>query len=204
MADAIKGKERDEEPEAEAEESAPQPVKSGMGGRIVNAAGIFVLSLAAVVAGGFVNAKLYNHPVEYRLDKDGSIKPVVPVVKAEPAKKAEEKPAAKPPAPAIYLKMDPQMVVNFDANSEVKFLAVDMEFMAREQEVIDGLSRNMPKIRNNILMLISNRDYKTLMTREGKDQLRAEALGEARKVLKQETGSGDKLEDLFFTSFVVQ
>ncbi|MGH8262257.1 MAG: flagellar basal body-associated FliL family protein [Steroidobacteraceae bacterium] len=203
MADANKGREREEEPEAA--EAAPEPVKSGTSGRIVNAVGIFLLSLAAVVAGGFVNAKLYNHPVEYKLDKDGSIKPVIPVVKAQPAKKVvEEKPAAKPPAPAIYLKMDPQMVVNFDANSEVKFLAVDMEFMAREQEVIDGLARNMPKIRNNILMLISNRDYKSLMTREGKDQLRAEALAEARKVLKQETGSGDKLEDLFFTSFVVQ
>ena len=203
MADANKGKERDEEPEAE--EAAPEPVKSGASGRIVNALGVFGLSFVAVLTGGFVNAKLYNHPVEYKLDKDGSIKPVVPVVKAEPAKKVvEEKPAAKPPAPAIYLKMDPQMVVNFDANSEVKFLAVDMEFMSREQEVIDNLGRNMPKIRNNILMLISNRDYKTLMTREGKDQLRAEALGEARKVLKQETGSGDKLEDLFFTSFVVQ
>ena len=204
MADANKGKERDDEPEAE--ESAPEPVKSGASGRIVNAVGIFALSFAAVVAGGFINAKLFNHPVEYKLDKDGSIKPVVPVVKAEP-KKVEEKPAPKPPKPpepAIYLKMDPQMVVNFDANSEVKFLAVDMEFMAREQEVIDNLNRNMPKIRNNILMLISNRDYKTLMTREGKDQLRAEALSEARKVLKQETGSGDKLEDLFFTSFVVQ
>lgn len=203
MADANKGKERDEEPEAE--QAAPEPVKSGTSGRIVNAVGIFLLSLAAVVAGGFVNAKLYNHPVEYRLEKDGSIKPVVPVEKvAKKQEVAAEKPAAKPPAPAIYLKMDPQMVVNFDANSEVKFLAVDMEFMAREQEVIDNLNRNMPKLRNNILMLISNRDYKTLMTREGKDQLRAEALSEARKVLKQETGSGDKLEDLFFTSFVVQ
>lgn len=203
MADADKGKVRDEEPEAE--EAQPEPVKSGASGKIVNAAGIFVLSLAAVVAGGFVNAKLYNHPVEYRLEKDGSIKPVVPVEKAPKKQEAAaEKPSSKPPAPAIYLKMDPQMVVNFDANSEVKFLAVDMEFMAREQEVIDNLNRNMPKLRNNILMLISNRDYKTLMTREGKDQLRAEALAEARKVLKQETGSGDKLEDLFFTSFVVQ
>ncbi|HZF16657.1 MAG TPA: flagellar basal body-associated FliL family protein [Steroidobacteraceae bacterium] len=183
---------------------APKP-KSGLVGKLINAVGIFVLCLGAVVAGGFVNNKLFNHPVDYKLDKDGVMKAVMPLPPPKPKeeKVVEEKPAAKPPAPAIYLKMDPQMVVNFDASSEVKFLALDIEFMARDQAVIDDVTRNMPKIRNNILMMISNRDYKTLMTREGKDKLRLEALEEAKKVLKQETGSA-KLEDLFFTSFVVQ
>jgi flagellar FliL protein len=117
---------------------------------------------------------------------------------------AERKEAAgKPPPPALYLKMDPQLVVNFDASSEVKFLALDIEFMARDQAVLDDVQRNMPKIRNNLLMLIGNRDYKTLMSREGKDALRLEALNETKRVLQQETGSA-KLEDLFFTSFVVQ
>jgi len=163
-----------------------------------------VLCLAAVVVGQLISSKFLTHPTEYRLDKDGMIRPVLPPPSAPDKKEtAEEKPSAKPPAPAIYLKMDPQMVVNFDATSEVKFLALDIEFMARDQAVIDDVQRNMPMIRNNILMLISNRDYKTLMTREGKDKLRLEALDEARKVLKQETGSA-KLEDLLFTSFVVQ
>jgi len=192
--------------EGEEAAAAPKP-KSGIVGMLVNAAGIFVLCLGAVVTGGFVNNKLFSHPpVDYKLDKDGLMKPVIPLPPPKPkeeAKDAEEKPSGKPPAPAIYLKMDPQMVVNFDATSEVKFLALDIEFMARDQAVIDDVTRNMPKIRNNILMLISNRDYKTLMTREGKDKLRLEALEEAKKVLKQETGSA-KLEDLFFTSFVVQ
>ena len=209
MAEAKKEESRKGQPETEDEEaeaaSPPKP-KSGLVGKLVNGTGLFLLALAAVVAGGFVNDKLFSHaPVVYKLDKDGSIKPVIPVPPREP-KKAEavaEKPSAKPPAPAIYLKMDPQMVVNFDSTSEVKFLALDIEFMARDQAVIDDVQRNMPKIRNNLLMLIGNRDYKTLMSREGKDKLRLEALEEAKKVLKQETGSA-KLEDLFFTSFVVQ
>jgi flagellar FliL protein len=179
--------------------------KSALVGKLVNGTGIFALALAAVVAGGFINNKLFNHAVEYKLDKDGMIKPWVPppppAAKKEAAQQAQA--SAKPPLPAIYLKMDPQMVVNFDASSEVKFLAVDIEFMARDQAVLDDVQRNMPKIRNNLLMLISNRDYKTLMTREGKDKLRLEALDETKRVLKQETGSA-KLEDLLFTSFVVQ
>jgi flagellar FliL protein len=193
-----------ENKDEEAEAAPPAKAKSGLVGKLVNAAGIFVLCLAAVVVGQLISSKFLTHPTEYRLDKDGMIKPVLPPPSAPDKKEAaEEKPSGKPPAPAIYLKMDPQMVVNFDATSEVKFLALDIEFMARDQAVIDDVQRNMPKIRNNILMLISNRDYKTLMTREGKDKLRLEALDEARKVLKQETGSA-KLEDLLFTSFVVQ
>jgi flagellar FliL protein len=186
---------------------APQAAraKSALVGKLVNGTGIFALALAAVVAGGFLNNKLFNHAVEYKLDKDGMIRPWVPPPPPAAKKEAEQQAqaSAKPPLPAIYLKMDPQMVVNFDASSEVKFLAVDIEFMARDQAVLDDVQRNMPKIRNNLLMLISNRDYKTLMTREGKDKLRLEALNETKRVLKQETGSA-KLEDLLFTSFVVQ
>jgi flagellar FliL protein len=194
--------EPDKKEEAEAE-APPAKSAGGIVGKAVNGAGIFVLCLAAVIAGELINGKFFAHPTEYKLDKDGMIRPYVPPPPPETKQAAEEKPSGKPPAPAIYLKMDPQMVVNFDATSEVKFLALDIEFLARDQAVIDDVQRNMPKIRNNILMLISNRDYKTLMTREGKDKLRLEALEEARKVLRQETGSA-KLEDLLFTSFVVQ
>jgi flagellar FliL protein len=196
--------EREEEDGEEAAAPPASKLTGGIVGTLINAVGIFVLCLAAVVVGGIINGKL-THPTEYRLDKDGSIKPVLPVPPPEP-KKSEAAPpaeAAKPPAPALYLKMDPQLVVNFDSTSEVKFLAIDIDFMARDQAVLDDVQRNMPKIRNNLLMLISNRDYRTLMTREGKDKLRLEALEETKRVLKQETGSA-KLEDLFFTSFVVQ
>ncbi len=196
------------EPEKKAEEeeeAAPPPKpKSGIVGKLINAVGIFVLCLAAVVTGGIINGKL-AHPTEYRLDKDGLIKPVVPVVvvKAKAQNEEAKEATGKPPLPALYLKMDPQLVVNFDTTSEVKFLALDIEFLARDQAVLDDVLRNMPKIRNNLLMLIGNRDYKTLMSRAGKDALRIEALNETKRVLKQETGSA-KLEDLFFTSFVVQ
>ncbi len=60
----------------------------------------------------------------------------------------------------------------------------------------------MPLIRNNLLLLMSNRNYQSLMSREGKDKLREEALAEIRAVLKKQ-GGGD-IDDLLFTSFVVQ
>jgi len=57
-------------------------------------------------------------------------------------------------------------------------------------------------IRNNLLLLMSNRNYQSLMSREGKDKLREEALAEIRAVQKKQ--GGEDIDDVLFTSFVVQ
>jgi flagellar FliL protein len=60
----------------------------------------------------------------------------------------------------------------------------------------------MPLIRNNLLLLMSNRNYQSLMSREGKEKLRAEALAEVKDVQKKQ--GGEDVDDVLFTSFVVQ
>jgi len=181
---------------AEEAESAPAPAPKppGMGGKIVNAIGIFVMCLGAVVAGGFINAKLHPPP-EMKLGADGKITPIV----SEGGGHGEHGEGAKA---AIYYAIDPPLVVNFEDSTAVRFLQVTVEFMARDQKAIDGVQKNVPLIRNNLLLLISNRDYKTLMTREGKEKLRQEALNEVRNITKKE--GAPPVDDLLFTSFVVQ
>jgi flagellar FliL protein len=181
---------------AEAADEAPSsPPKKSAGGIIVNAVGIFVLTLAAVIAGGFINAKLHPLP-DLQLDKDGKIKAIVPVAAASHGGEGGEGKAA------VYYAIDPPLVVNFEDGSAVRFLQISMEVMARDQKVIDSVQRNIPVIRNNLLLLMSNRNYQSMMTREGKETLRQEALNEIRAVQKKE-GGGD-VDDLLFTSFVVQ
>ena len=181
---------------AEEAESAPAaaPKPPGMVGKIVNAIGIFVLSLGAVVAGGFINAKLHPPP-PMKLGADGVITPVVPQAGGH-GEHGEEAKAA------IYFAIDPPLVVNFEDASAVRFLQITVEVMARDQKAIDGVQKNVPLIRNNLLLLISNRDYKTLMSREGKEKLRQEALTEVRNITKKE--GAPPVDDLLFTSFVVQ
>ena len=149
----------------------------------------------AVVAGGFVNAKLHPLP-DLQLDKDGKIKAIVPVVVAS---HGEEGGAGKA---AVYYAIDPPLVVNFEDGSAVRFLQISMEVMARDQKAIDSVQKNIPIIRNNLLLLMSNRNYQSMMTREGKEKLRQEALAEIRAVQKKE--GGGEVDDLLFTSFVVQ
>jgi flagellar FliL protein len=180
---------------AEAADDAahPAPKKSGgMVGKIVNGVGIFVLSLSAVVAGGFVNAKLHPLP-DMQVDKDGKIK----VLGASASTKEEG------PAPvAIYYAIDPPLVINFEDGAAVRFLQISMSVLAHDQKVIDSVTANAPMIRNNLLLLMSNRDYKILMTRDGKEALRKEALAEVRAVQKK--AGGPDIDDVLFTTFVVQ
>jgi flagellar FliL protein len=53
-------------------------------------------------------------------------------------------------------------------------------------------------------MLFGNQRYENLSTVEGKDQLRAEALDRVRKVVREEGGDASQVEQLYFTSFVMQ
>jgi flagellar protein FliL len=173
----------------------PAPQKKSGGGALMNGIGIFVLTLIAVVVGGFINAKLHPLP-DMQLDKDGKIKAIV----AESGSgHGEEGGGAHS---SVYYAIDPPLVVNFEDGSVVRFLQISMEVMAHDQKAIDSVQKNIPLIRNNLLLLMSNRNYQTMMSREGKEKLRQEALTEIRAVQKKE-GSPD-VDDLLFTSFVVQ
>jgi flagellar protein FliL len=174
---------------------APPKKSGGLMGTLISGIGIFVLTLVAVVVGGYVNAALHPLP-DMQLDKDGKIKAIVPVVAAG---HGEEGGAGKS---AVYYAIDPPLVVNFEDGSAVRFLQISMEVMAHDQKTIDTVQKNIPLIRNNLLLLMSNRNYQVMMSRDGKEKLRQEALAEIRAVQKKE-GSPD-VDDLLFTTFVVQ
>ena len=185
---------------AEATETAPEKpaaAASGLLRQLTGAAMTFVAALAAVLLGGLLNAKLHPTP-EYVLGPDGKF-----TIKQEPKAAADEHKAEGAGKPAQYFSFDPPLVVNFDDTQAVRFLQLQIDVMARDEKAIEAVKQNSPAIRNNLLMLMNNRDYKTLMTREGKEGLRQECLKEVQKILKKETGSTG-IEDLYFSSFVVQ
>ncbi len=180
-----------------ADDAPPPPPKKSGGfmGTLVNGIGIFALTLGAVVAGGFINAKLHPLP-DLQLDKDGKIKAIAAA--PAPGHGAE----GEAHVAALYYAIDPPLVVNFQDGSAVRFLQITMELMAHDQKAIDSAQKNVPLIRNNLLLLMSNRDYQALVSREGKEKLRQEALAEVRAVQKK-NGAPD-IDDVLFTSFVVQ
>lgn len=106
-------------------------------------------------------------------------------------------------APAVYFAFDPAFVVNFQDDSSVRFLQITVEVMARDPLVIEAVKTHTPLIRNNLVMLFSTQTPESISTRQGKEKIRADALKEIQKIMKEQTGSTG-VEAVYFTSFVMQ
>ena len=104
----------------------------------------------------------------------------------------------------IYVPLNPAFVVNFqDKNNPTKFLKAELNVMTFDEDVEDAISKHMPAIRNNLILLFSRQLYEDLIPHEGKEALRAEALAQVQTVIEKQMGHPG-VEDLFFTSFVMQ
>lgn len=106
--------------------------------------------------------------------------------------------------PAQYVKLDPPFVVNFEAKGLMRFLQVTVEIMTRDPSTVEVINKNDPMIRNDLIMLFGSQRYEDISTREGKEKLRADALKVVADVIAAEGGDGTKVEQLYFTSFVMQ
>lgn len=122
--------------------------------------------------------------------------PNAPPSSAEPKK--------VPSAPAQYIALDPPFVVNFEAEQLVRFLQITVQLMSRDTATVELIRANDPVIRNDLLLLFGNQKYAVIATREGKEQLRTQALNAVRKVVSSAGGKPERVEAVYFTSFVMQ
>jgi flagellar FliL protein len=109
-----------------------------------------------------------------------------------------------PLAPPQYVALDPPFVVNFENDQQVRFLQVTAQLMSRDPATIDLLRANDPVVRNDLLLLFGGQKYSVVSTREGKEQLRAQTLTAVRKVVAAAGGRPERVEAVYFTSFVMQ
>ena len=63
---------------------------------------------------------------------------------------------------------------------------------------------NDPRVRNDMLLILSNQTYASVSTLEGKEQLRSRCLDAIRTIVREMGGDANKVEALYFTSFVMQ
>jgi flagellar FliL protein len=122
------------------------------------------------------------------------------------AGKTKAKKDEKPKAPPIYQAFDPPLVVSFQEQGTMRFLQATVEVMARDEPSIEAVKTHMPVLRNNLLNILSGKGFAELTSREGKEALRKECLAEVQKILKANATPEHPavVEDLYFTSFVVQ
>ena len=182
----------------ETETEAVAPAKSSKGG-FLRTSGLAVL-LFLVLTTSQVTTAIVSHTLfsaesaesEDGEDTDGS--------EAEP----EPEPIETPTGPPQYSAMDPPIIVSLTDGSAIRFLQVKVEVMARDEDIITAFEAHSPVIRNNLLMLFGSQQISELTTRAGKESLRQASLEEVQSILQINDPEHAFVEDLYFTSFVIQ
>lgn len=158
---------------------------------------IIIVAVVALLAGGGGAYFLAG-------DKSGDSKEVSDNDEGNDAKENSEGEGEEPTvAEAHYFSLDPPFIVNFTGKSRARFLQVSIEGMTRDAKVKEDITKHLPQVRNNLVLLLSGKTHDELNTPEGKSTLRKQVLKEIQKILEVETGK-EGVEDVYFTSFVMQ
>ena len=122
---------------------------------------------------------------------------------AEEAAPAEEV-AVSANAPAIYIKMKPEFIVNYQVGPRQRYLQVYMEAMTRSPQAAEALEMHSPMIRSSVIRIMSEFEFEFLRTPEGRTQLQYTVTEEVRRIVEQESGVEGGVEQVLFTNFVMQ
>ena len=145
-------------------EAAP---KGGKKKLIIIIAAVLVLVLGG---GGAAFMMLKKKPAEGEEDAgDGHGKPKAEA-KAAHAEPAKQRPQYDPKHPPVFLPLDPFTVNLADRESE-RYAQIGLTLEIIDAKTGEDIKLYMPAIRNNILMVLSQKTAAQMSTREGKEKL---------------------------------
>ena len=179
---------KDAKPEANAVE-APPPKKSKKLLIIVVAALVIVLTL--VSAGAYLIIR--NQRAQDNEDGDSAVE------SAHVEKKKDGKAAAP-----VYVPLE-AFTVNLVPENGDQFLQLVMSIEVNDGNVGERIKTYTPKLRNNVVLLLSSKKASELITREGKEALATEVRDLINKVLAPDSeNKALPVKEVLFTSFIIQ
>jgi len=120
-----------------------------------------------------------------------------------PGEAGEEQLAEVEKGDPVYIRFDPQFVVNLPEGGKAKMLQVAIEVMTRTPSVGDSLKTNDPMIRHHLINLLEQQQAADLLTVEGREALQ-QAIFELLAERLQALNEPGEIEGVFFTQFVMQ
>lgn len=115
----------------------------------------------------------------------------------------EQSVKAKPKLrPTTFVELD-IFTVNLQPEENNQYLQVGLTVKVRETEVVQEIAKQMPTIRNHILMLLSSKKAAEIASIAGKQRLGQEIAEEIRQTMDKEEWQDD-IHEVLFTSFVIQ
>ncbi len=114
-----------------------------------------------------------------------------------------EAPAEPDRGNATYVDMKPAFTVNLAPEDPVGFMQISMQVLTFDEDVAEELEKHKPLIRNNLVVLFGQQNSTDLRAANGKEKLQVAALETVQSIIN-EHGSGGEVDNVFFTSFVMQ
>ncbi len=105
--------------------------------------------------------------------------------------------------PAIYVGVPNAITANLPGDKRSRTVQIKMSFLVRSEEAKEHIRQHMPQLKNDVLMLVSQKDAAALKLPEGRQKLQAEALATVQKTLTELVGE-PTVEKVLFVSFVMQ
>jgi flagellar FliL protein len=104
-----------------------------------------------------------------------------------------------------YHELTPAFVANFGDKDgkKLKFVKAGISVRVSSGAAINEVMNHDALVRHQIVMLLSRQSEESLSNSMGQEKVRLEALKIVKEALEEETGDG-QIDDLLFTSFVVQ
>jgi len=164
-----------------AEEEASVEVASGGKKKLV-----FIVLGALLLVGGSVGGTLFflggsGDSMEAEIEEE------VEIVRGDPS----------------YIDLKPPFTVNLAPEDPVGFLQISLQVLTFDDDVAEELEKHKPLIRNNLVVLFGHQKSEDLRAAEGKKRLQMAALETVQSVINK-YGSGGEVDNVFFTTFVMQ
>ena len=110
---------------------------------------------------------------------------------------SKKEPVKEQPVSAVWT-MEP-FIVNLVDNNGERYLKISIELEISDKNLIPELNKLKPKMRDNVLDLLTAKSYKDLVDMVGKQRLRDEIMMRLNSFL-----TGGKITKVYFTEFVIQ
>lgn len=119
---------------------------------------------------------------------------------------AEEETSEEPvveKGPAIYVGVPNAITANLPGDRRGRTVQIKMSFLVRSEKAKEHIRQHMPQLKNDVLMLVSQKNANDLKLPEGRHKLQAEALATVQETLTELVGE-PTVEKVLFVSFVMQ
>ena len=102
----------------------------------------------------------------------------------------------------IYITVG-KLLAAVEHEGSTRYIQAEVDLVGYEKTVMDDAQHNVPALRNRLLLLFASQNFDEVRTIAGRERLRVESLKAVNDVLELDP-KGDRVEDVYFTAFVIQ